>query len=110
MTPAKAALPPGSAGITTVDVIATQRHFLNIAALSGCRLIAGDVNGDSAITTIDVIAIQRFFIGLTSGTVDVGTYKFTPATRSYSNVIADQSSQNYDALVFGDVASPFVEP
>ena len=30
VTPTKAALAPGSAGINTVDVIATQRHFLNI--------------------------------------------------------------------------------
>ena len=49
VTPSKAALPPGSAGINTVDVIAVQRHFLNIALLpSGCRLTAADVNGDSA--------------------------------------------------------------
>ena len=30
MTPTKAALTPGSAGINTVDVIAVQRHFLNL--------------------------------------------------------------------------------
>ena len=30
VTPSKAALAPGSAGINTVDVIAAQRHFLNL--------------------------------------------------------------------------------
>src|SRR4029079_18162041 len=36
VTPSKAALPPATAGITTVDVIAIQRHFLNLGApLSG---------------------------------------------------------------------------
>ena len=34
VTPSKAALAPGSAGINTVDVIATQRHFLNLGTPS----------------------------------------------------------------------------
>ena len=34
VTPTKAALAPGSTGINTVDVIAVQRHFLQIALLS----------------------------------------------------------------------------
>ena len=34
VTPTKTALTPGATGINTVDVIATQRHFLNIAPLS----------------------------------------------------------------------------
>ena len=50
VTPTKAALAPGSAGISTVDVVATQRHFLNIAPLPpGCQLSAADVNGDAVI-------------------------------------------------------------
>src|SRR5436190_433991 len=37
VTPSKANLAPGSAGITTVDVVAIQRHFLSIGTpLSGC--------------------------------------------------------------------------
>ena len=38
VTPTKAALTPGSAGINGVDVLAVQRHFLNIALIPvGCR-------------------------------------------------------------------------
>ena len=52
VTPTKAALTPGSAGINAVDVLAVQRHFLNIALIpAGCRLTAADVNGDTAINT-----------------------------------------------------------
>ena len=110
MTPTKAALTPGSAGINAVDVLAVQRHFLNIGTpLSGCRLTAADVNGDTAINTVDVIAIQRFFLGLTTGIANVGKYQFTPASRTYPGVVTDQTGQNYDTLVFGDVASPFAE-
>ena len=77
--------------------------------LAGCRLMAADVNGDTMINTVDVVAIQRFFLGLSTGIADVGQYQFTPASRSYPGVVSDQTAQNYDALVFGDIASPFAE-
>ena len=109
VTPAKVALAPGSSGIDTVDVIATQRHFLNLGTpLSGCRLMAADVNGDAAIDTVDVIAIQRFFLSLSTGIANTGKYKFNPVNRGYSGIVTDQTAQNYDTLVFGDVASGFV--
>jgi hypothetical protein len=109
VTPTKSARAPGSPGISTVDVIAVQRHFLNIALLSGCRLTAADVNGDTAINTVDVIAIQRFFLGLSTGIANTGKYQFNPVNRTYPLVVTDQTAQNYDALIFGDVASPFAE-
>ena len=62
----------------------------------------------AAINTVDVIAIQRFFLGLSTGIANVGKYKFTPANRTYPGIGSDQTGQNYDALVFGDVASGFV--
>jgi hypothetical protein len=111
VTPTKGALTPAAAGINTVDVIATQRHFLNIAPLPpGCRLTAADVNGDTAINTVDVIAIQRFFLGQSTGIANTGKYQFSPASRAYPGVVNDQTGQNYDTLVFGDVAPSFVEP
>ncbi len=110
VTPSKAARPPGSPNINTVDVIATQRHFLNLGTpLSGCRLVAADVNGDTSINTVDVIAIQRFFLGLSTGIANTGKYQFTPTNRSYLGIVNDQTGQNYDTLVFGDVATPFAE-
>ena len=89
VTPTKAALTPGSAGINTVDVIAVQRHFLNLGTpLSGCRLTAADVNGDTSVNTVDVIAIQRFFLGLSTGIANTGKYQFTPASRTYPGLLA----------------------
>ena len=109
ITPTKTALTPGSAGINTVDVLAVQRHFLFITPISaGCRLTAADVNGDAAVNTVDVIAIQRFFLSFATGTANVGKYVFSPTNRSYPALSGDQTAQNYDALVLGDVASGFV--
>jgi hypothetical protein len=109
ITPGKTALTPGATGINTVDVVATQRHFLQIMLLTGCRLAAADVTGDSNVTTVDVLAIQRFFLGSSTGTANVGNYHFNPANRTYSTIITNQTNQNYDALVFGDVATPFAD-
>ena len=109
VTPTKTALTPGSAGINTLDVIAIQRHFLVIGPpLTGCKLTAGDVNGVGGINTLDVIAVQRFFLGQVTGTANVGKYRFNPANRTYSGIASNQTGQNYDAVVFGDVASSYV--
>jgi len=109
VTPSKAGLPVGSAGINTVDVIAIQRHFLSLGVpLSGCRLTAADVNGLNGVNTVDVVATQRFFLNFTTGIANVGTYRFNPTTRSYNAIITNQFGQNYDGLIFGDVASTFV--
>jgi hypothetical protein len=109
VTPTKAAHIPGSAGINTVDVVAIQRHFLNLGTpLSGCRLTAADVNGNTVIDTVDVVAIQRFYLGQSNGIANTGKYQFSPANRTYTGLVSDQTGQNYDTLVFGDVATTFV--
>jgi hypothetical protein len=109
VTPTKAALTPGSAGINTADVVAAQRHFLNVGTpLTGCRLTAADVNGDGQVNTTDVIAIQRFFLVLTTGIANVGKYQFNPLSRAYPGIASDQTGQDYVALVFGDIAGTSV--
>jgi len=107
ITPSKAALTPGGPIINTVDIVATQRHFLQIVLLSGCRLTAADVNNDGHVNTVDIVAMQRFFLAQTTGIANVGKYQFMPANRTYAGIITDQTGQDYDALIFGDVASPF---
>jgi hypothetical protein len=109
ITPSKPALTPGSSGINTIDVVAVQRHFLGYTMIPpGCRLLAADVNTDNVINTIDVVAIQRFFLAVPTGIAKVGRYNFSPANRTYPVVGNSQAAQNYDTLVFGDVASPYV--
>lgn len=109
ITPSKAGLTPGSPGINTVDVIAIQRHFLTLGTpLTGCRLLAADVNGVNGVNTVDVVAVQRFFLGNTTGIANSGKYQFSPLSRTYTGVLVDQTGQNYDTLIFGDVAAGFV--
>ena len=109
VTPSKAALPPASSGIDTVDSVAVQMHYLGFTFIPpGCRLTAADVNADSLIDTVDAIAIQRFYLGYAVGIGNAGKYKFSPLSRTYTAVVTNQMLQDYDALIFGDVASGFV--
>ena len=109
VTPSKAARAPGSANIDTIDVVAIQRHFLVLGTpLTGCRLTAADVNGIGGVDTVDVIATQRFFLVFSTGIANVGRYQFNPINRTYSGVSTDQTGQNYNGLIFGDVVTPFV--
>ena len=111
VTPSKADLAPGSAGIDTVDVIAIQRHFLIVGTpLTGCRLTAADVNGVGGINTVDVIAVQRFFLALTTGIANVGKYQFTPASRSYSQLISDRPPRIFKSTSFVDFPFPSRDP
>ena len=107
VTPMKPNAAPGSAGINTFDVIAAQQHYLAFSTLTGCPLVAADVSNDGRVDTTDVVVIQRFFLGHTTGTANAGKYKFTPANRTYSNLVANQSGQDYDALLYGDVVASF---
>jgi hypothetical protein len=38
-----------------------------------------------------------------------GNFQFTPENRSYPAAVTDQTGQNYDALIVGDVAFPFAD-
>ena len=110
VTPTKSSLTPASVGINTIDVIAVQRHFLSLTLIPpGCRLTAADVNTDANINTVDVVAIQRFFLALSTGIANVGKYQFAPVSRTYPAVTGNQANQNFDALIFGDVAAGFAD-
>ena len=71
--------------------------------------MAADVNADAQVNTVDVVAIQRFYLGYPTGFANTGTYKFSPASRTYSPLTNNQTGQDYDALVFGDVVMPFAD-
>lgn len=110
VTPSKTAIPPASVGINTIDVLAAQRHFLGLTLIPpGCRLTAADVNIDSNVNTVDVVAIQRFFLAFSTGIANVGKYQFSPVSRAYPGVSGNQTNQNYDTLIFGDVAPSFAD-
>ena len=110
VTPAKAPVTPGGSGsaINTIDIVAIQRHYLSVTIIPpGCRRSAGDVNGDAFINTIDAVAVQRFYLNVGTGIASTGQYRFNPVNRTYQGISTNQTGQNYDAYILGDVAAPY---
>ena len=100
MTPAKAALTPGTSGINTVDVVAIQRHFLLVGTpLSGCQLVAAEVDLNGLVNTVDVVAVQRFFLLLQPG-IEYGKIQVQPAESVIRRAgqRSKQSELQYDCL------------
>ena len=108
VTPTKGAQAPGSSGIDTADVLATQQHYLHLITLTGCPLAAADVDGNGMVDTFDVLAIQHFYLGLTIGIANTGKYQFSPPNRPYPTLLTDQTGQDYSSIIFGDIVSGFV--
>jgi hypothetical protein len=58
---------------------------------------------------VDVIAVSKFFLQL-PGTASTGFYGFSPATRTYTPLNANQTGQDFEARILGDVVGGFVNP
>ena len=68
-----------SYGLTTLDVIAVQRHILGLKILpKPFGWIAADVNNSGAITTLDVVLMRRVILGLSASFENVPVYRILP--------------------------------
>ncbi|MBM3924255.1 MAG: hypothetical protein FJ338_05220 [Sphingomonadales bacterium] len=86
-------------GVNGADALAINRHFSGNVPLTGLRLKAGDVNGNSAINSQDALLVSRRFTGAVSG-FNVGDWciESLPVTIGTGSVV-----QNLLALCYGDV-------
>jgi hypothetical protein len=106
-------------GVSSIDIILTQRHILNIAKLnSPYKLIAADVNNNKTITNIDVIFMKRLILGVDTtftgnrlwAFVD-SAYKFPDTTNpfpykdsiSFTNLTSNKTNQTFIGVKLGDV-------
>jgi len=110
-------------GVTSVDVLLTQRHILNTTKLnSAYKLIAADVDGNKAINSVDILRMKRLILGtdttFTSATkgsrlwefVD-SAYVFPDTTNpfpfkdsiSFTNLTSNKINQTFIGVKLGDV-------
>ena len=108
VTPTKTTLAPGTAGINTVDVIGIQRHFLLIGTpLSGCRLTAADVMASTGSILLTSLRFSDSSSNCQPGPPIPENTSSLPRAQ-LSGIISDQTGQNYNTLVFGDVLALFI--
>ena len=90
--------------ITAYDASLVLRHVAGLNTLSGPAAIAADVDESGSIGTMDSSYILQKAVGL----IDVpfpgadAVWKFDPANRSYTNLNANLTGQDFTGILLGD--------
>lgn len=89
--------------ISSFDAALTARKAANLISLTPNQMIAADVSGNGEVSSFDASLIARTIVGI-SNTGTAGQWKFVPASRNYSNLTENQTAQNYEAVLMGEVS------
>ncbi len=100
VTPTKTS---GSNGITSFDAAKVAQHAAGVVLLTGNPLIVADVSGNGSVTSFDAGFIGKFVVG-SPPYGSTGTWRFNPASRTYSSVTSSQIGEDYSALLMGEVS------
>ena len=105
VTPAKSGDINGS--IDAFDASLVLRAAAGLITLTPSQQIAGDASGNGTLTAFDAALIAQFSVGIPNTSV-IGTWVFVPSHRTYPTLFSDQTGQNYDAILVGDVSGNWV--
>jgi|GEM_PF-2331799 len=95
-------------GITSFDAALVAQHVVGLITLNACQQLAGDTSNDGSISSFDAALIAQFAVGINNPASIAGTWKFTPPNRTYSTLAGDQTNQNFDAVLVGEVSGNWV--
>ncbi len=95
--------------ISSFDASLVSRKTANLTTLTANQLIAADVSNDGTISSFDASLIARTASGISNIGI-AGQWKFAPASRNYQNLTANQTAQNYDAILMGEVSGNWTAP
>jgi uncharacterized repeat protein (TIGR01451 family)/CSLREA domain-containing protein len=96
-------------GLESFDASQVARYVAGLDTPTANQGIAADADNDGGPTSFDAALIARYVAGL-SGTGIVGTWKFVPTTRSYPALGANQSAQNFTAILVGETSGNWTPP
>ena len=86
------------------------RYVVGLIELTPSQLAAASVSGNSPLTSLDAALIARWIVGFNDAINQTGKWKFTPVSRMYGGVNDDLGSQDYTAILMGDVNGDWVAP
>jgi hypothetical protein len=95
-------------GVNTVDASRILGFIGGTFPLTSCQQLAADVNQDHLINNTDVTDILNFIAGNVIAGNFTGQWRFNLASRTYTNLTTNQTSQNYDAMLLGEVSGNWV--
>lgn len=93
----------GVSGISGFDAALVAQFVASIISFNANQITAADVSGNNVITSFDAALIAQYAASIPNSS-STGTWKFIPPSRSYANVQANQTNQNYTAILMGEVS------
>jgi YVTN family beta-propeller protein len=102
----------GVDGIGTLDASLILQHAVGLTTLTGYAALAADVNGSGTISPMDAfLVLQKTIDAIPLPFPGAGrVWAFSPASRSYAPLSADQTGQDFTAILIGDVNGSWGAP
>lgn len=95
--------------ISSFDASLVARRAANLITLTPNQLIAADASNNGTISAFDASLIARTAANIPNTGI-AGRWKFSPASRSYSGLVADLTGENYEAILMGEVSGNWTPP
>ena len=109
VTPTRSAMVfTSSDGIQSDDPGLIAQHVVGLISLTASQQKAAKVSELPALSSFEAALIAQWIVGIDNPINHTGTWKFTPVSRTYSDVNANHSGQDYTAILMGDVNGSWV--
>jgi hypothetical protein len=89
--------------VGSYDAAFILQNAVGMRILDSLQRIAADVSGNGQITSYDAALILRYVVCMLQH-FPVGDWTFRPPSKSYTSLNSNQLSQNYRAILYGDVS------
>jgi hypothetical protein len=96
--------------ITAFDASHVARYDAGLESFTANQLIAGDVTNDGTVSAFDASRIARYDVQIATPGSIAGSWKFLPPSLSYPSLSSNQASQNFQAILVGDVTGNWIPP
>jgi leucyl aminopeptidase len=92
-----------TSSINSLDATRIQQYLVGLTTLSSAQLIAADTDDNGIINSLDATRIQQYLVGIPSQNI-IGQWKTSPASRQYNSVSSNLTSENFEAVLIGEVS------
>ncbi len=90
-------------GISSFDAAQIAQHVVGIITLNSCQQAAADTSNNGEVTSFDAAFIAQYVVGIANANNTTGTWKFLPPSRTYASLSGNQTAQNFDAVLVGEI-------
>jgi hypothetical protein len=104
-------------GISSFDATLVLRHVaaggVGANALTANQQKAADTNNSNSVTSFDATQILRYVAAgsvQSAATGQTGNWKFIPPSRNYAALNNSLVSENYEAVIVGEVNGSWIAP